>query len=106
MSSATWESVLTDLEARVELAEQALDAGADLETSLLQPWTPPQGLGPLPMHLRERAIGVIALQADVEQRIETVKGQISREIQNLHAGNVKISAYGETVIPKYFDSAV
>lgn len=106
MAAATWESVLTDLEARIELAEQALDAGSELEASLLQPWTPPQGLGPLPMKLRQRAIGVIAQQADVERRIETAKGQISREIQSLNAGANKISAYGETVIPKYFDSAV
>jgi hypothetical protein len=106
MSTLSWEAVLTDLETRVELAEQALDEGSELHSTLLQAWTPPQGLGPLPAHLRERAIGVIAMQAEVEQRINVAKDQLGREITNLKNGTRKISAYGETVVPKYFDNAV
>ena len=106
MSRLSWENVLADLESRVQLAEQALDDGAQFDTSLLQPWTPPDGLGPLPERLRERAVSVLAQQADIEQRLATAMGQLGREIANLNNGANKISAYGETVIPKYFDSAV
>jgi transposase len=109
MSKATWEHVLADLSSRVVLAEQALDEGSDLDAALLQPWTPPEGLGPLPDHLRERAIAVLAQQAEIEQRIGHAMDQLSRELSKVSAStasNNKISAYGETVIPKYFDNAV
>jgi hypothetical protein len=106
MSTLTWEAVLTDLETRVDLAEQALDEGAEFQSSLLQPWTPPEGLGPLPAHLRERAITIIAMQAEVEQRINTAMDQLGREIGQVTVSTRKVSAYGETVVPKYFDNAV
>jgi hypothetical protein len=106
MTSLTWETVLTDLATRVDLAEQALGEGLELDSTLLQPWTPPEGLGPLPDHLRERAIAVIAMQAEIEQRINNAKDQLGREIAKLNNGSRTISAYGETVIPKYFDNAV
>lgn len=109
MSVDRWEHVLTDLASRVALAEQALDEGRDLDPALLQPWTPPEGLGPLPESLRERAIAVLAQQAEVEQRMGVAMDQLSRELSKASASSGsarKISAYGETVIPKYFDSAV
>lgn len=106
MSTLAWEAVLTDLATRVELAEHALDEGLELDPLLLQPWTPPEGLGPLPQRLRDRAVGVLAQQADIEQRINSLMEQLGRDIAKSTASNRKVSSYGDREVPKFFDSAV
>src|SRR4051794_13544435 len=102
-AALTWEQLLADMAARVELAEDALDEGVDLDPSLLVPWMPPEGLGPLPEHLQERAMTVLRAQAELELRLQTAADQLRREATRINQGASNLSAYGESVIPKYFD---
>ncbi len=51
-AAASWDRVLTRLEAQVDAAEQALATGTAEPTGT---YVAPVGLGPLPPHLRERA---------------------------------------------------
>ena len=105
-STTTWDSVLTDLATRVDLAVQCLDEGIDLDAALLDPWTPPQRLDPLPSNLLERAQAVNARQVEVQRRMRLAQGEISTEISKSNHAARKASTYAEKDIPKYFDSAV
>ena len=58
-----WTHALDELELDVTAAETLLaeeHRGRDLPTA--DPWSPPEGLGPLPIDLRPRADGILARQ--------------------------------------------
>lgn len=59
---ASWEQTLTRLEADVDRISSAVAAG---EAPDVDPWTPPTDLGPLPAHLRDRAVGILERQTRV-----------------------------------------
>lgn len=104
--AATWEGVLADFQARIDLATQCLDEGRELDLSLLAAWTPPTGLGPLPSHLRERAISISGQQTALEARISEEMGKIRVELQKPQNAPRKAALFAEKDIPKFFDSAV
>lgn len=106
MAATTWESVLADLSSRIDLAEQCLEDGGDLDTALLEPWTPPNDLGPLPSRLREQAVAINARQVQVQARLQTAQGTISSELARSTHASRNASMYAEKDVPAFFDSAV
>lgn len=71
-----WESTLDTLEGDVTALEQQIPVGVDpgmdlLSVSSLSDWTPPEGLGPLPEHLRERAVQILQRQLMVAEGLVT-----------------------------------
>jgi hypothetical protein len=70
MEPSTWESVLDDLEHRLDHVEQMAEkiiASADGDA--LPGWEPPAHLGPLPRHLLDRAQRLLDRQQTVIARI-------------------------------------
>ncbi|MEJ5944050.1 hypothetical protein WDZ17_01895 [Pseudokineococcus basanitobsidens] len=63
----SWEAALADLEVEVDAAEELLarlHRHAELPAAALRrPWTPPSGLGPLPLPLADRARALADRQA-------------------------------------------
>jgi hypothetical protein len=59
---AGWERVLADLEAWVDRAEALLSDGATSHLPPSQPWSAPEGLGPLPAELRDRVLALLERQ--------------------------------------------
>jgi hypothetical protein len=68
MEPPTWESVLDDLEHRLDRAEQLI-ADADADADSLPDWEPPAHLGPLPRHLVARVRRLLGRQQAVIGRI-------------------------------------
>ncbi|NTW41024.1 MAG: hypothetical protein HGA44_14300 [Cellulomonadaceae bacterium] len=66
--TAAWDAALTALELDVDAAERmlALDHIADAPPD---PWRAPQGLGPLPAPLADRARTLLARQIEIGQRL-------------------------------------
>jgi hypothetical protein len=59
---ATWAQALDELELDVAAVEAQLAERRDRELPLIDPWTPPPGLGPLPLDLRPRADAILERQ--------------------------------------------
>jgi hypothetical protein len=60
---AAWIAALDELEADVEAVEAMLvDEHSRRSLPAADPWSPPPGLGPLPLDLRPRADGILARQ--------------------------------------------
>lgn len=83
MSAATpdpgdtsWEQTLARLEADVDRIESAVAAG---EAPEVGGWTPPSDLGPLPAHLRDRAVGILERQTRVLARTSEVARGLARQ---------------------------
>jgi hypothetical protein len=57
----SWDDVMAALELS---AATALDPEAVTDDAAHVAWTPPAGLGPLPLHLRERALHLLAEQRE------------------------------------------
>jgi hypothetical protein len=102
----TWDAVLADLQARIDLATQCLDDGNDLDPALLQAWVPPSGLGPLPQRLLERAVAINKAQVAVEQRLTKAKSSISGELSKTQSAARKASPFQQKETPLYFDRAI
>jgi hypothetical protein len=58
-----WTAALDELEADVSHIEALLDEDHRVrDHPLSDPWTPPEGIGPLPLELRPRADAILARQ--------------------------------------------
>jgi hypothetical protein len=66
MDPATWESVLDDLERRIDHAERLIGSA---DADVLPDWEPPTHLGPLPRHLLDRAQRLVEHQQALVGRI-------------------------------------
>jgi hypothetical protein len=103
---STWEQVLTDLEARADMAEAALYNGTEIDPILLVPWSPPVDLGPLPTSLRERAIAINTRQVDVHDRLEIARAAVSKELAEIPRSQQRNSPFADTKTPSFVDQAV
>jgi hypothetical protein len=67
---AAWVTALTDLEADVAQVEAMItDDHLNRDHPVVDPWTPPTGLGPLPLDLRPRADALLQRQLAAAQNI-------------------------------------
>jgi hypothetical protein len=67
---AAWSQALDDLEMDVEATESMLSDDHRLrDTPLRDPWSPPTGLGPLPLDLRPRADAILQRQIATAEAI-------------------------------------
>ena len=65
-----WAAALDELEADVILVEAMIDEEHRVrDLPVANPWTPPQGLGPLPLDLRPRADAILNRQIAATQAI-------------------------------------
>lgn len=72
-----WDRVLDELEADLEEAGRALDAG---EAPAHRAWEPPTHLGPPPPHLLTRAQGIAEQVADLLHRGEQRLDELGEEL--------------------------
>jgi hypothetical protein len=72
---AAWAAALDELESDVEQAEALLaDDHMQREHPPVNPWRPPQGLGPLPLDLRPRADAILNRQLTAARDIALALG--------------------------------
>lgn len=105
-SSLTWASVLSDLARQAAEHERlfaAIEDGAEEELPAAAPWTPPSGLGPIPVDLREQAIAVLNRQLALQARI--VEAQTHNQTQQRLTERLE-GGYGRTSAPAFFDTAL
>jgi hypothetical protein len=97
-----WTIVLDELERRVRSGETSLDNGEPLEPFLLEPYQAPGDLGPMPEAMFERALELLEMHADIEDRIRAAMSTLQQQIAATNSAK-KASAFGETNIPKFVD---
>lgn len=94
-----WESALAELEMDVAAAEAMLALDHIADTPPRDPWEPPQGLGPLPAALAERARALLERQLATAQRLAEA-AQASRK----HARAVEAIRATAPSTPVYVDT--
>lgn len=80
-----WESALTSLEVDVAAAERMLALDRIAETAPASRWTPPTGLGPLPLSLADRATALLERQIEVGRRLAEAAELSRRHLKAAHA---------------------
>ncbi len=75
-----WVAALDDMEMAVREAEELLADAHRPAPAPAAPWTPPEGLGPLPATLEERARALLARQLTVAEQLAAamVRGRRQR----------------------------
>lgn len=101
---AAWAAALDDLEADVEQVEAMLaDDHMRRDHAPVNPWTPPHGLGPLPLDLRPRADAILNRQLSAARDIALALGTNRRHA----AFAAKVEAGGDGgPRPSYVDCAM
>ena len=97
MRPVTWETVLDDLEHRLDRAERLI---ASVEADGLPEWEPPTHLGPLPRHLLGRAQQLVDRHQAVVRRIPTLLASTRQQHQ---VGQRIGHATARPVTPVYLD---
>jgi hypothetical protein len=101
---AEWAAALDELEADVVSVEAMLtDDHLMRDNPVTDPWSPPQGLGPLPLDLRPRADGILSRQLAAAQQITLALATNRR--QAAFAAKVEVGAQG-AARPAYLDCAM
>lgn len=98
---SAWVAALDELEADVETIERMIQdehRGRDLPAAT--PWTPPPGLGPLPLDLRPRADSILARQLAAARAAATAITANRR--QTAFAAKIEVGTAGKA-IPTYLD---
>ena len=72
-----WDSFLTRLE--LELAEMLAESTEDANP-IIQVWTPPSGLGPLPAHLEVRARALLSATSNVRATLALRHFDVGRHL--------------------------
>lgn len=99
-----WVAALDELEFDLAAAEQLLaEVRRGHELPAIDPWSPPAGLGPLPLDLRPRADGILARQLRVATEIAA--GLSLNRRQATVAARLE-SGSQETQRPAYLDCAM
>lgn len=83
-TSGAWSVLLDDMEAGLRAAEAAAAAGTPSDRTVLD-WTPPQGLGPLPEELVDRAQRIQAAQHNALRQLEEARASAARHLAALDA---------------------
>jgi hypothetical protein len=78
----SWDDVMAALELS---AATALDPEAVTDDAAHVAWTPPAGLGPLPLHLRERALHLLAEQRESVRNLEELHRETGRHLAAVRA---------------------
>lgn len=101
---SAWVAALDELEADVEAVEKMIEEEhRERELPAADPWTPPPGLGPLPLDLRPRADGILSRQIAVAQALS---GAITaNRRQSAFAARVEVGTAGKAT-PSYVDCAM
>jgi hypothetical protein len=100
----SWVSVLDELDADVVEIEERLRTDQYLrETPTSDPWTPPEGLGPLPLDLKPRADRILARQLAAAQALAQAIA-VNRK-QAAVAGKIELFDSG-AARPAYLDQAM
>ena len=73
----SWEDVMSALE---HSNATALDPEAAMDAAAHVAWTPPTHLGPLPLHLRERALHLLAEQRESVRNLEELYRETGRHL--------------------------
>lgn len=71
-----WETALDRLELDVILAERMLE---DPTRPAPEPWDETQLEGPIPSHLRQRALDIRARQREVQHALQGLRGAVARQ---------------------------
>lgn len=74
VAAETWERVLGRLQDDLDSLDRSLADGDEVVTS---PWSPPEGLGPLPADLRGRADELLGRIQDTASRLTDAKAQLA-----------------------------
>ena len=98
---SAWAAALDELEADVAQVEALLvDDHMHRDNPVVNPWSPPEGLGPLPLDLRPRADAVLARQIAATQAV--VVALASNRRQAAYAASVQAGGAG-AARPAYLD---
>jgi hypothetical protein len=101
---AAWTAALDALDADVGRIEELLaDEQRVRDLPPADPWSPPEGLGPMPLDLRPRADAILARQVDAAQQLATAMAVNRRQAQ--FAAKVEVGGYGKAP-PSYVDRAM
>lgn len=79
-TTTDWDATLDVLEVGVQRAEAAIESG---EVLIVDAWRPPEGLGPLPEALQERATSLSWRMAAVEQRARERRDVLQAELDEI-----------------------
>jgi hypothetical protein len=100
-----WVHALDEVEAEVTEVEALLEVDhRERDTPVRHPWTPPQGLGPLPLELRPRADAILSRQLAAAQAVSLALGA-NRQQAKL-AGRIEEGRQATPVRPAYIDTAM
>ena len=97
-----WAAALDELEADVILVEAMIDEEHRVrDLPVANPWTPPQGLGPLPLDLRPRADAILGRQLAATQTISVALSANRRQAELL----ARVESGAAPARPAYVDCA-
>jgi hypothetical protein len=101
---AEWEAALDVLEVDVETVEALIMSGHQMrEHPLADPWTPPVGLGPLPLDLAPRADAILTRQLTATKVLATSIAVNRRQAEVM--ARIEVGHQG-TPRPAYVDQAM
>lgn len=99
-----WVAALDDLDADVTRMEALLAEAQHLQDlPTTDPWSPPAGLGPLPLDLRPRAEALLTRHINATEHLAVAIAANRRHAA--FAAKVEIGGYGEAP-PTYVDRAM
>lgn len=101
---AAWTAALDELEVDVDRIEHMLaEEHRDRDHPLVDPWTPPEGLGALPIELRPRADLILTRQLAAAQAI--ARALTTNRRQAVMAARIEVGDQG-AARPAYVDCAM
>lgn len=101
---SAWMAALDALDADVTAIESMLAEEHRLrDLPQADPWSPPAGMGPLPLDLRPRADGILARQASAAQQL--ILSIASNRRQAAFVAKVEVRDFGKAP-PTYVDRAM
>lgn len=99
-----WVAALDALDADVTATETLLiEEHRIRDLPAADPWSPPAGMGPLPLDLRPRADAILTRQASAAQRL--IMAIASNRRQAAFAAKVEVGDFGKAP-PTYVDRAM
>ncbi|MFI5953592.1 hypothetical protein [Cryptosporangium sp. NPDC051539] len=101
---SAWTAALDDLEADITQIEELLRSDQfTRDTPTIDPWTPPEGLGPLPLDLRPRADRILARQTAAAE--EVARAMAVNRRQAALTNRIELFDSG-AARPSYLDQAI
>lgn len=111
-SQLGWESFLADFESQISENERLFPSEAQGDNNMnslnemkVQPFVPPENLGPLPAELKARAVELLARSTELEKLMQNQLASLAEMIRNTTQATRR-SPFGDSPEPRYFDSSV